>query len=56
MLAGNKKYSGYHSEWEKVQVRTKKVHHDAVYKKKWVVDKKVWTETVIVGHKCGGCG
>lgn len=52
----NGEKGGWHSEWKKVQVGTKKVHHDAVYKKKWVVDKKAWTETVVVGHKCSGCG
>lgn len=53
---GNTKCSGYHSEWKKVQVGTKTVKHEAVYKKKWVVDKKAWTETVVTGHKCSGCG
>lgn len=56
LAAGNTKCSGYHSEWKKVQVGTKKVHHKAQYKKKWVVDKKAWTETVVTGHKCSGCG
>lgn len=56
MLAGNSKCGGYHSEWKNVQVGTKTVKHDAVYKKKWVVNKKAWTETVVTGHKCSGCG
>ena len=54
MLNGEK--GGWHSEWKKVQVGTKTVKHDAVYSKKWVVDKKAWTETVVTGHKCSGCG
>lgn len=52
----NGEKDGWHSEWKKVQVGTKKVNHDAVYKKKWVVDKKAWTETVVTGHKCSSCG
>lgn len=56
LMAGNTKCGGFHSEWKKVQVGTKKVHHKAQYKKKWVVDKKAWTETVVTGHKCSGCG
>lgn len=56
LIAGNTKCGGFHSEWKKVQVGTKKVHHKAEYKKKWVVDKKAWTETVVTGHKCSGCG
>ena len=56
LMSGNTKCGGFHSEWKKVQVGTKKVHHKAEYKKKWVVDKKAWTETVVTGHKCSGCG
>ena len=56
LMVGNTKCSGFHSEWKKVQVGTKKVHHKAEYKKKWLVDKKAWTETVVTGHKCSGCG
>ncbi|WP_338631861.1 hypothetical protein [Clostridium baratii] len=54
MLAGEDK-GGHRTEWKKVQVGTKPVKHDAVYKKKWVVDKKAYTETKITGYKCG-CG
>ena len=31
------------------------VTHDAVYEKKWVVDKQAWTEKVVSGYKCN-CG
>ncbi|WP_288478783.1 hypothetical protein [uncultured Clostridium sp.] len=55
MMAGEDK-GGHRTEWRKVQVGTKTVKHDAVYSKKWVVDKKAWTETVVIGHKCSGCG
>ena len=41
----------------------KTVHHDAVYETqrvkvgtKTVVDKAVWTETVVTGQKCSSCG
>lgn len=44
----------WRTEWNKVQVGTKKVKHDAVYKKKWVVDKKAYDET-ITSYKCS-CG
>ncbi|WP_338631241.1 hypothetical protein [Clostridium baratii] len=55
LLEGNTKCGAYHIEYKDVQVGTKKVHHDAVYKKKWVVDKKAYTETKITGYKCS-CG
>ena len=41
----------YHSE--RVQVGSK--HHDAVTQQQWVVDKKAWYESVIVGYECQ-CG
>ncbi|WWU66764.1 hypothetical protein QJR26_18280 (plasmid) [Clostridium baratii] len=53
MLNGEK--GGWHSEWKNVQVGTKTVKHEAVYKKKWVVDKKAYDETIITGYKCS-CG
>lgn len=55
MLAGIKGCGAWHTEWHEVQVGTKIVNHDAVYKKKWVVDKKAYTETKIIGYKCS-CG
>ncbi|WWU63255.1 hypothetical protein QJR26_09445 [Clostridium baratii] len=55
LLAGNTKCGAYHTEWKTVQVGTKVVKHDAVYKKKWVVDKKAYTETKITGYRCS-CG
>lgn len=54
-LAGNYACGGYHSEWKQVQVGTNTVTHDAVYEKKWVVDKAAWTEKVLSGYKCN-CG
>ncbi len=45
----------WRTEWKKVQVGTKTVKHEAVYKKKWVVDKKAYDETITTGYKCS-CG
>ena len=56
MLAGNLKCGGYHSEWQQVQVGTNKINHDAVYDKKWVLDKAAWDETVTTGYRCSSCG
>ena len=39
-----------------VQVGTNTITHDAVYEKKYVVDKQAWTESVLSGYKCNGCG
>ena len=39
-----------------VQVGTNTIKHDAVYEKKWVVDKAAWTEKVLSGYKCNSCG
>ncbi len=56
MLAGNTACGGYHSEWRQVQVGTETINHPAVTERKWVVDKPAWTEKVVTGHKCSGCG
>lgn len=45
----------WREEWRKVKVGTKTVKHEAVYNKKWVVDKKAYDETIITGYKCS-CG
>lgn len=39
-----------------VQVGTNTINHDAVYEKKWIVDKQAWTEKVLSGYKCSECG
>ena len=54
MLNGEK--GGWHTEWQQVQVGTNKINHDAVYDKKWVVDKADWDETVTTGYRCSSCG
>ncbi|MBY0756317.1 hypothetical protein K5V21_12750 [Clostridium sardiniense] len=51
----NGEKGGWHTEWKKVQVGTKIVKHEAIYNKKWVVDKKAYDETVTTGYKCS-CG
>lgn len=38
----------------RVQVDT--IHHEAVYEKKWIVDKKAYDEQVPNGYKCTTCG
>lgn len=55
ILQGNLACGGYHSELKQVQVGSNTVTHDAVYEKKWVVDKQAWTEKVVSGYKCN-CG
>lgn len=44
------------TKWIEVQVGTNKINHEAVYEKKWVVDKASWDETVTTGYKCSICG
>ena len=56
MVAGNYACGGFHNEQRKVQTGTNTINHDAVYEKKWVVDKAAWTEKVLSGYKCNSCG
>ena len=39
-------------------IQTGTIHHEATghYENKWVQDSAAWTETVITGYKCSGCG
>lgn len=46
----------YRNEVVQIQVGTNKINHDAVYDKKWVVDKAAWDETVTTGYRCSICG
>ena len=55
-LIGNYACGGWHNEQRKVQTGTNTINHDAVYEKKWVVDKAAWTEKVLSGYKCNSCG
>ena len=36
--------------------RIMEINHDAVYDKKWFVDKAAWDETVTTGYRCSSCG
>ena len=46
----------YRNEVVQIQVGTNKINHDAVYDKKWFVDKAAWDETVTTGYRCSICG
>ena len=52
----NGEAGGWSTIWKKVQVGTNTINHDAVYEKKWIVDKQAWTEKVLSGYKCNSCG
>lgn len=56
MLAGNYSCGSWRDEVRQVQIGTNTITHDAVYEKKWVVDKQAWTEKVLSGYKCNSCG
>lgn len=56
VLAGNMNCSGHHTEVRQVQVGTDKINHPAVTEKIWVVSRPAWSETVVVGSVCSGCG
>ena len=55
MLAGEAN-GGHRTEYIQVQVGTNTIKHDAIYEKKWIVDKQAWTEKVLSGYKCNSCG
>lgn len=44
------------SSYGTVLVQVSTTHHDAVYEKKWIVDKKAYDEQVPNGYKCTTCG
>ena len=39
-------------------IQTGTIHHEATghNEQRWVQDSAAWTETVITGYKCSGCG
>lgn len=39
-----------------VRIQVSTTHHEAVYEKKWIVDKKAYDEQVSNGYKCTTCG
>lgn len=55
-LAGNYECGGHHEEVRQVQVGVDKINHPAVTEKRWVVSRPAWSETVVVGSVCSGCG
>lgn len=44
------------SSYGTIRVQVGTTHHEAVYEKKWVVDKKAYDEQVLDGYKCTTCG
>ncbi|MCM1171210.1 MAG: hypothetical protein NC393_03695 [Clostridium sp.] len=44
------------SSYSTGQVQVGTTHHEAVYEKKWIVDKKAYDEQVLDGYKCTTCG
>lgn len=56
LLAGNEACGAWTGKYVDVQVGTETVNHEAVYDKKYVVDKAAWTENIVSGYKCSSCG
>lgn len=56
MLAGNYSCGSWRDEVRQVQIGTNTINHDAVYEKKWIIDRAAWTEKVLSGYKCSSCG
>lgn len=44
------------SSYGAVDVQVGTQHHEAVYEKQWIVDKKAYDEQVLTGYKCTTCG
>lgn len=44
------------SSYGTIRVQVSVIHHEAVYGKKWIVDKKAYDEQVPNGYKCTTCG
>lgn len=44
------------SSYGTIRVQVGTTHHEAVYEKKWIVDKKAYDEQVANGYKCTTCG
>lgn len=51
----NGENGGHRTEWQQVQIGSNTINHDAIYEKKWIIDKAAWTEKVLTGHQCS-CG
>lgn len=44
------------SSYGTIRVQVDTTHHEAVYEKRWIVDKKAYDEQVPNGYKCTTCG
>lgn len=44
------------SSYGTIRVQVDTIHHEAVYEKRWIVDKKAYDEQVLDGYKCTTCG
>lgn len=55
MINGDDK-GGHYTEWRETVVGYKTVHHDAVYKTRYVVDSPATTKQELTGYKCSSCG
>ena len=44
------------SSYGTIRVQVGTTHHEAVYEKKWIVDKKAYDDQVLDGYKCTTCG
>ena len=51
----NGEAGGHYTDSVLVQVGTEEIVHEAVYEKRWIVDKPAWDEKVSTGFKCE-CG
>lgn len=51
----NGEAGGHYTDSVLVQVGTEEIVHEAVYEKRWIVDKPAWDEKVSIGFKCE-CG
>ena len=52
----NGEAGGHYTDSVLVQVGTEEIVHEAVYEKRWIVDKPATTKQELTGYKCSGCG
>jgi hypothetical protein len=45
-------YSGYGNRWGV----TESIWHEPVYETQWVVDREAWSQQLLSGFVCSGCG
>lgn len=56
LLAGNEACGAWTGKYVDIEVGTETVNHEAVYDKRYVVDKAAWSENIVSGYKCSSCG